>query len=401
MKNVLLSAFSCNPYKGSESANGWNWSVGIVQQGFNVHVLTRKESKEDIERHPMVDNLSFHYISFPFGMERLYSFSKPTMYLYYLLWQWKAYLIGKKLNKKLHFHRVHHVSWGSIQQGSFLYKLKVPFIFGPSGGGQKAPETFKDYFLSHWETEEKREKVSQFLFKYNPACRNMLKNASAVLVSNKDTEQFVRKGGAKKVYFTLDAALANSFFPSKFIKRSPSIDHLKLLWVGRFMPRKGLLLVLEVMSILKPYKGITLTVVGDGEMKEDVKLKASELGLGDNVSFTGMVPLSEVRSYYESHDLFLFTSLRDSCPAQLMEAMAFNLPIVTLDLHGQGQIVTDETGIRIPLGEPETVVRQLADAIVSLASDSSRYQSMSKAAFEFSRKQTWDIKIKDVINNFY
>ena len=163
MKKVLLSAFSCNPYKGSESASGWNWSVGLVQQGFSVHVLTREESKEDIERHPKIDNLSFHYISFPFGMERLYSLSKPTMYLYYLLWQWKAYLLGKKLNKKLHFHRVHHVSWGSIQQGSFLYKLDVPFIFGPSGGGQKAPEAFKEYFLSHWETEEKRERIGQFL----------------------------------------------------------------------------------------------------------------------------------------------------------------------------------------------------------------------------------------------
>ena len=229
----------------------------------------------------------------------------------------------------------------------------------------------------------------------------MLKNAFAILVSNKDTEQFVRNGGAKNVYFSLDAALAKSFFPNKYIKRSPTIDNLKLLWVGRFMPRKGLLLVLETMQLLKPHTGISLTIVGDGEMREVINAKTKDLGLTEIVKFTGMVPLSEVRSYYASHDLFFITSLRDSGPAQLVEAMAFNLPIVTLDLHGQGQIVTDETGIRIPLGKPEDVIRQLADAIVSLASDSSRYQSMSKAAFEFSRKQTWDIKIADVVRNFY
>jgi hypothetical protein len=80
------------------------------------------------------------------------------MYLYYILWQWMAYRLAKKLNQSLGFYRAQHVSWGSIQLGSFLYRLDVPFIFGPAGGGQHAPDAFKEYFLEHWSAEEKRKK---------------------------------------------------------------------------------------------------------------------------------------------------------------------------------------------------------------------------------------------------
>lgn len=401
MNKILLSAFSCNPYKGSESANGWNWSTGVVKEGFEVHTLTRSTNRKDIERHPKINNLHFHFLSLPFGLEKLYSISQPTMYLYYILWQWKAYTYAKKLSKIKTFHRVHHISWGSIQQGSFLYKLGVPFIYGPSGGGQKAPVAFKTYFGEHWVDEIKREKVSLLLVKFNPAFTGMIKNAAVVMVSNKDTEQLVKSNGAKNIFFTLDAALPLSFFPEKYIVRRPSINNLKLLWVGRFMPRKGLTVVLEVMKKLKAYKGISLTVVGDGEMREDAEEKCKEWGLENTVKFIGTIPLEEVRNYYRNHDVFLFTSLRDSCPAQLIEAMAFNLPVVTLDLHGQGQIINSETGIKVPVTEPEEVVEELANAVIKIAESPEVYESMSRAAYVFSRKQVWVVKIKDVITRFY
>lgn len=399
-KNILVSAFACNPLQGSEAANGWNWSTGLVQHGFEVHTITRNINREGVEKHGPVPGLTVHYLELPFGLERLYCFSQATMYLYYILWQWMAYRLAKKLNKLLGFHRIHHVSWGSIQLGSYLYRLNVPFIFGPVGGGQHAPEAFKEYFLQHWSAEEKRKKVSRLLLKYNPGCRRMLKRAHAVLVSNQDTQKIAKSVGAKNVVPILDAALPDTFFPPKFIERFPSIDKIKLLWVGRFLPRKGILLTLEVMQMLKPYPGITLTIVGDGPMRGAADLKAKELGLQYQVTFVGSVSFAEVRDYYANHDLFIFTSLRDSCPSQLIEAMAFNLPVVTLDLHGQSQIVTPETGIKIAINTPEIVVQQLADAIVDLSNDPKRYSALSRAAYRFAKEQTWKNKINSIVARF-
>ncbi|RKD91973.1 glycosyltransferase family 4 protein [Mangrovibacterium diazotrophicum] len=401
MKQILLSAFGCNPYKGSESASGWNWAIELASQGYSVHVLTRSDSKPDITKHPPVDNLHFHFIGLNNGLEKLYTFSIPTMYLYYILWQWKAYRIGKSLHNKYLFHRVHHVSWGSFQQGSFLYKIKTPFIFGPTGGGQKAPESFKEYFLQGWENEIKREKISALFLRFNPACRNMLKKSSAVLVSNTETMEVVRAAGAPKIFYSLDSALSSDFFPKQLPLRNPSLNRMRLLWVGRFMPRKGLPLVIEAMSRLKENKGITLTIVGDGELNDHARRMVSELGLNESVKFTGLLPFSEVRNYYNTHDVFFFTSLRDSGPAQLIEAMAFGLPVVCLNLHGQGYIVSDKTGIRVPVTTPSIVVKELADAINYLASNPQIYERMSRAAYEFARQQEWSNKVATTIRQLY
>jgi len=167
------------------------------------------------------------------------------------------------------------------------------------------------------------------------------------------------------------------------------------------MPRKGLPIVIEVMDQLRNYLGIKLTIVGDGELSPHVRQQVKDLNLEDSISFTGQIPFAQVLEYYKTHDLFILTSLRDSCPAQLIEAMAFNLPIVTLDLHGQGQIVTEQTGIKVPPSDPESVVADLSAAIVSLANDPERYQKMSKAAYEFSREQEWGRKVQDIVSKFY
>lgn len=401
MKKVLLSAFSCNPTKGSEESNGWNWSIGILREGYEVHTFTRLINKKDIEKQKKVENLYFHYIALPFGLERLYSMNQAAMYLYYMLWQWLTYRKAKRVHKKVKFDKVHHVTWGSIQQGSFLYKLGVPFIFGPAGGGQIAPKEFKEYFKEHWAAEEKREKVSRFLFNYNPACREMLPKAALVMVSNYDTFEFAKKAGAKNVQLTLDVGLPESFFPANFIDHKPFKGKLKLLWVGRFLPRKGILLTLEVMNALKNNPDITLTIVGDGEMRNYVESYIHEMQLTKTVHWIGSVSFEDVKKHYSTHDAFFYTSLRDSGSMQLIEAMAYSLPVITIDLHGQGQIVSEESGIKVPLSTPELVVETLATEILSLSKDTERYNKLSKAAYNFAKEQVWEKKIKEIVERFY
>jgi glycosyltransferase involved in cell wall biosynthesis len=323
------------------------------------------------------------------------------MYLFYIMWQWFAYKRGLKLHAKYNFDNSHHVTWGSVQLGSFLYKLPVPFIFGPAGGGQKSPVAFKKYFGSSWAVEEKRNRISDLLLMFNPACKSMLKKASAIWVSNPDTLKLVQKQSATPAHYTLDAALALNFFPSQFKPKSPQEEVLNLLWVGRLMPRKGVLLLLDVMEKLKDNPGIKLTIVGDGEQREILKATIAEKGLQNTVVWKGKVPFEEVKQYYQSHDVFFFTSLRDSCPAQLIEAMAFGMPVITLNLHGQAIIVNDETGFRCACDSPEQAIGALQKAIITLYKDSSLVTSMSLAAHDFALKQTWDFKIENIVKQSY
>ena len=401
MKKVLLSAFACDPKMGSEKGYGWNWSLGLANKGFEVHCLTREIGKSNIDDIIKPHHLYFHYIKLPLGLEKLYSSSKIGMYLYYLLWQLLAYIKARSLNKTLNFSIAHHVTWGSVQLGSFLYKLNIPLVFGPAGGGQISPIAFKNYFGNSWNVEEKRNKFSAFLIKHNPACRNMLKQAAAVWVSNQDTANLVKKIRFKEVRQTLDTALPIDFYPKNFQPKKQKQGTLKLLWVGRFMPRKGVMLLLDVMERLKKHPEIILTLIGDGEQREKIIEAIRIKELDATVILKGKVPYDEVKKFYASNDVFFFTSLRDSGGVQLVEAMAFGMPVVTINLHGQSVIINDETGFRCPCKHPAETIDALANSILKLYNDPDLLRRMSLAAHKYALQQTWDRKIDTVVNDSY
>lgn len=398
---ILLLAFACNPNKGSESSYGWNWSKGLAEKGYQVHCLTREVEKNDISAFESITNVTFHFIKLPYGLERLYGKSQAFMYLYYLLWQYFAYLRAKKLHKIHSFSLAHHVTWGSVQLGSFIYKIPIPFIFGPAGGGQIAPLEFKKYFDSSWGSEEKRETVSNLLLKFNPAAKKMYSVAKTIWVSNPETEILVKKYGAINVQSMLDAALPDSFFPNPFTPKIMKDNKLNLLWVGRLMPRKGILLVLDVMNSLKDYENITLTVVGDGEQRDIFLKTIKELGLSKNVIWKGKVPYQEVKEFYNSHDAFFIASLRDSGPSQLIEAMAYGLPIVTINIHGQSFIVNDDTGFRCACNTAEEAILNLKSSILKLYTNPNLLTKMSISAHEFALKQNWNSKIDEAVKRSY
>ena len=399
-KNIVLSAFACDPSKGSEPGYGWNWATELANNGYTVHCFTRIVGKDEIAKRSIPENLIFHYVSLPLGGEKLYSSSMAGMYLYYIIWQWIAYRKAKTLHRQLDFNLAHHVTWGSLQLGSFMYKLGIPFVFGPAGGGQVAPVAFKQYFLNYWSSEKKREKISSLMLRFNPACKMMLRKAYAVLVSNDDTRNMAIKAGASNVILTLDVALSKDFFPNNVVLKQVSTERLKLLWVGRFLPRKGILLLLDVMKELKAYPGITLTVVGDGEMKDVFLAKLNDYKLDGTVEWKGKVPFSSINEYYKNHDAFLFTSLRESGGVQLVEAMAFSLPVICLNLHGQAQIVNNTIGLLCACPDPETAIRELKKGILDFYNNRDLVIEKGQAAHDFAIQQTWDNKIREIVG-FY
>lgn len=398
---LLLSAFACDPSKGSEPNYGWSWANGLAAKGYEVHCLTRAEGKPFIEQQQVPGNLHFHYIVLPLKLEKLYYASTASMYLYYLLWQWVAYRKAKKLHRQLGFSFAHHVTWGSLQLGSLLYKLDIPFIFGPAGGGQKAPPGFKKYFQGYWGAEEKREKISDYLLRYSAACKKMLPRAHVVLAANHETLDMAIAHGAKNAVMVPDVALPDSFYPGERVPRTPVKGKLQMLWIGRFMPRKGILLLLDVMKELKAWPGITLTVVGDGEMRQVFLDTIKAYSLEDTVHWKGAVSFAEVRQFYAAHDIFFFTSLRDSGGVQLIEAMAFGLPVVALNLHGQAMLINDETGIRCACDTPEMAIRELKTAILSLYENPERIETMSRAAYQYAGALTWHNKIESITASYY
>lgn len=132
--HVLVSAYACEPGKGSEPGSAWGWVWSLAQAGINVTVLSRSTGRQAIERalecHHGAGRLCFEYVDVPAAALRTHGIWR--VYEHYRLWQKAAYARARCLSEAVDV--VHHVSWGAILGGSELWRLGKPFVFGPAGG---------------------------------------------------------------------------------------------------------------------------------------------------------------------------------------------------------------------------------------------------------------------------
>ena len=135
-----------------------------------------------------------------------------------------------------------------------------------------------------------------------------------------------------------------------------------------------------------------MTIVGAGALSNYVPKWIQEFGLDNQVDYRGFLPWQEVKNAYLDSDIFFFTSLRDSCPAQLLEAMAHGLPVLTLDLHGVKKLVPDRAGIKVTVTNPQQTVNSLAQAIEYLYNNFEERLNMSKIGYDFAKTQSWSHK---------
>ncbi len=104
----------------------------------------------------------------------------------------------------------------------------------------------------------------------------------------------------------------------------------RILWCGRFIHWKHPEIGLRVAKQLKDAGyDFSLDFIGTGEMEEQLKQQAAEMGLNENVTFCGAVPPQGVREAMEKSSIFLFTSNRqEGWGAVLNEAMNSGCAVV-------------------------------------------------------------------------
>ena len=388
---VLLSAYACLPNAGTEPGNGWNWAIHLAERGISVHVLTVVEGRDRIEEyrrtHPN-PRIQFSYVNIPTKK------FKECSGMHYALWQWCAVKVAKALQKKERFDVAHHVTYGSIHVPSQLWRIGIPVVFGPVGGGQTAPSSMLMHFGSARRAEQFRTVLTKAL-PYSPLHRVWLRKMSAILATNRDTLELIHSMGRGDAKLQFDAALPESFLASSPRLFGDRPRPLRLLWVGTMWPRKALPLTLDVLANVR-YPS-TLTIIGDGIEGEVLGQMIKDRGLTERVTWAGKrLPWADVRAAYLEHDAMLFTSLRDSCACQLLESMSLGLPVITLDLHGARDLVPDTAGIKVPLSAPDKIVEDVAMAVERYAKlPGSERTKMSVAGWEFAGTMTWNVRAKE------
>jgi glycosyltransferase involved in cell wall biosynthesis len=103
-----------------------------------------------------------------------------------------------------------------------------------------------------------------------------------------------------------------------------------------------------------------------------------------------------VKAFYLKSDVFLFCSLRESFGSQMLEAMAFGLPVIALDHQGVRAFVPDAAGIKVPVTKPSETVQRLADAVTYLYRHPEKRLAARRYAYEYARRQVDSENMKEM-----
>ena len=401
MNKVLISAYTCCPNSGSEPGNGWNWLMGYLRNGYEVHCVTSSKYKTVIETYlKKYPDLKLNMI-FTDNRFSLRFIKMPVLgiYIHYFLWLRAARKIILGLASQNQYVHAHHVTYSSIKFGTPIYNLKFKSILGPLGGGELPHASLRKYLGRHYYSALVKSGISDLMAKINPSVGLSILSADLILTSNDVAKKTIRQYSEKKTVAMFDAGL-NDYFERPFSAKDVSAK-INLLWIGRILPRKGLNLAIEAVACLPKDFNFHFTIVGDGPEKEKAKSMVETSDLGSRVTFLDRIPHEALAGIFSNSHILLFPSLIDSCPMQVFEAFAFGLPVVTLDHQGMKDQVNESRGKKIPVGKNVNYPGELAKGVLSICESGEIYNDYSLNAYRFGQEQVWKNRINYFLTGLY
>lgn len=317
-----------------------------------------------LEEHGPIPNLHFVYIPFQ-PWERSVSQKWPLKYVVYRRWLRRAFLVADRLHAEIDFDIAHHVTFNGYREPSYLYRLGIPFVWGPVGGAQNYPWRFLPGASMVGAAFEVTRSVLNFLQLHaSRRVRTASRSASAIFAANPENKQKLLQVLGAESILMCDAGAAP--LNDDYLKPHANSDAIRILWAGNLATWKALELLIQALALLPEEVPYELHVLGEGPRRRQWERLAERKGVARNVRWFGRVPHDEALEQFHWADVFAFTSLRDTSGTVVLEALAAAKPVICLDHQGVGAIVTPECGIKIPVTNRHDVARRLCDAVALL-----------------------------------
>ncbi len=247
---VLMLAYACHPGAGSEPGVGWNRAIHAAQQ-FEVCVLCDEHNRPPIEKYLSVagpiPHLEFVFVPSS-RWERVYRYPM-LFYPLYNRWHRRAYKIARNLHARFPFDLAHQLTFCGFREPGYLWKLGVPFVWGPVGGVQNFPWRFLPAAgMGGAIREALRNVVNVGQLHLLRRVRRAARTAKVLLAANTTNARALAPLSSTAPRLMLDAGvnLRNTPRQHNFQHGGP----LRLLWSGVFEHRKALHLLLQSLASL-------------------------------------------------------------------------------------------------------------------------------------------------------
>ena len=162
--------------------------------------------------------------------------------------------------------------------------------------------------------------------------------------------------------------------------------------VGRVLPPKNYPMLIDAAKKLSensvsethPWK---LVIAGDGPLLSEMRLKVTEQGLQERVTFLG--GCSDIPEFLESADVFVMSSDYEGMPIAMLEAMSVGLPVVCTNFLGVNEVVqAEQSALVSEVGDAESLASNMARLLISHSMREQLSLECVKASKHFSIQST-------------
>lgn len=406
---VLVIAEAANPEWVSVPLVGWSLSRALMEHA-NVHLVTHVRNQESIERAGLRHGLEFTAIDSERVARPLHKLSKVARMgsnkgwtiasaINGLAYPYFEHLVWKKFGQAIargEYDIVHRVTplTPTVHSGlaNRCHRAGVPFVIGPINGGLPWPRGFRR------EQSLEREWLSSVrkAYKLKPGRLKSLRNTSAIIVGSEYTRSELPQHFQGKTIYIPE----NAIDPKKFDRKSTPKNSqvLRACFVGRLVPYKCPDIVIEAAYSSLRRGAMQLDFVGDGPLRESLQSLCRQRGVEESVRFHGNVPHEKVQDVMADCDILTFPSIREFGGGVVLEAMALGVVPIVVDYGGPGELVTSDSGIKLPLGSKNEITQALAQTLEKLESDTESLPAIARAAkSRISNYFTWDCKAAQVL----
>lgn len=165
----------------------------------------------------------------------------------------------------------------------------------------------------------------------------------------------------------------------------------QLIYVGRLDQEKNVSAIIAIISQIN-LTDFHLKIIGEGSEMESLKKQVQEKGLESKVTFTGRLPINEIKNELLKSKIFLFTSLNEAFGMVLLEAMFCGNALISYDCnYGPSDIINQNNGFLIPLNNQSLFIEKLSSVI----ENNTRLNDLMKTSFKDSEKWKKETALKE------
>ena len=286
--------------------------LGLEQLGHEVLIVTADKHA----RHHYIQNGILHCPAFE--SKRLYGFGVAMPYS-----RKRQRMIADFNPDVIHIHHEFGIGLSGIRAARILHK---PLVY--------TLHTMYDQYIYYIAPKMLLRLATKFSHKYE---RFIACSATALTSpSQKGDEYFKRIGVNKKFNLIPNSADLEAFDPAKTTvaqrqelraQYGIAADRRIACFVGRLGKEKSVDVLLDDWArTIVPQDKLHLLIVGDGPDRAALEQQTRELGIGNMVTFTGLVPHDKMPAYFACCDIYVTASLSEMNSISMLEGMASGLP---------------------------------------------------------------------------